>query len=281
MSKSKFPVIILLIIICGICAGTIGYFCSEYFYYRSEMQSLQELAYENNVSSEELDSSSDYTTTLTEYFGKGETSQKNAKKTSVVIPVDIKALQVTNPDIFAWIHIPDTAVNYPVAQHPTNDEYYLKHGPDGRTSSYGCPFIEICDQLPFLEFNTVIYGHNMNDGSMFAGLHKYEDKEFFDKHRTIYIYTADHIYTYKVYAAVMYSDNRIPYYFDDTVETDRTAFLESLKTDIVKERSYISNDITVSKDNNIITLSTCDKKLRNKRFLVVAKLTQIDGQDVK
>ena len=78
----------------------------------------------------------------------------------------------------------------------------------------------------------------------------------------------------------MYSDARIPYYFNDAVEADREAFLESLKTDIVSERSIISDDIEVDENNSIITLSTCDKKLRNNRFLVVAELTQIDGQDV-
>ncbi|MCR5556477.1 MAG: class B sortase [Butyrivibrio sp.] len=278
MSKRKFPIIALFIVVCGISAGTLGYFYSEYLHNRSEIQNLQEIAYEDSKVSHSIDSVIDDKSNLS----NNEKSEDFNKSTNnVEIPVDIKVLQETNPDILAWISIPDTVVDYPIAQHPMDDEYYLKHGPDGMYSSYGCPYIEICDEQPFVEFNTVIYGHNMKDGTMFASLHKYEDKDFFDDHREILIYTADHVYLYEVFAAVMYSDNRIPYYFDDAIVTDRKAFLDSLSTDIVEERSYISEDMDVTEDDSIITLSTCDKKLRDKRFLVVAKLTKIDGQDVE
>ncbi|WP_051197704.1 class B sortase [Butyrivibrio sp. MB2005] len=281
MSKKKYTVIALLIIVCGICAGIIGYYFSEFFRTRSEIQDLQEIAYENDGSSKKPNERPADNAVVTESPEKNEDSVSSNDENLNEIPVDIEALQETNPDILAWISIPDTVIDYPIVQHPNNDEYYLDHGPDGMYSSYGCPFIEICDQLPFEEFNTVVYGHNMNDGSMFAALHKYEDREFYDGHRDFYIYTADHIYLYTIFAAVMYSDARIPYYYDDAVETDRTAFLESLRTDIVEKRSYISDDLNVNKDSNIITLSTCDKKLRDNRFLIVAKLTQIDGQDVE
>ena len=273
MSKKKFPLIALFIVVCGISAGTIGYFYSEYLHHHSEMQNLQEIAYDDSTAFQSIDNSSDEVSQFQ--------NEESIIDSSVEIPVDIEALKDTNPDILAWINIPDTVIDYPIAQHPMDDEYYLKHGPDGMYSSYGCPYIEICDEQPFDEFNTVIYGHNMKDGTMFASLHKYEDQDFFDSHREIYIYTAEHIYLYEVFAAVMYSDARIPYYFDDAIITDRKDFLDSLKTDIVEERSYISEDMDVNEDDSIITLSTCDKKLRDNRFLVVAKLTEIDGQDVK
>ena len=193
--------------------------------------------------------------------------------------VNISELKETNPDIIAWITIPGTKVDYPIAQHPSDDEYYLKHGASGMYSSDGCPFIELCDSGSFLEFNTVVYGHNMNDGSMFASLHDFEDESFFSDHRELYIYTEDHLLTYKIFAAVMFDDRRIPYYFDDNLESDRTAFLQALSSDILADRSVVSNDVEVSEDNCIVTLSTCDRKLRDKRFLVVAVLTKIDGQE--
>ncbi len=195
--------------------------------------------------------------------------------------VDIKVLQETNPDILAWVTIPGTGVDHPVAQHPTDDEYYLKHGANGMYSSDGCPYIELSDSGSFMEFNTVIYGHNMNDGSMFASLHGFEDEQFFSEHRDLYITTAEHYLTYRIFAAVMFDDRRIPYYFDDTLESDRTAFLQALRNDIVADRSVLADDMEVSEDDCIVTLSTCDKKLRDKRFLVTAVLTGIDGQDVR
>ncbi len=203
-------------------------------------------------------------------------------ETQILEPsVDIISLRSANPDIDAWINVPGTVIDYPIAQHPTDDTYYLSHGPEGLKSSHGCPFIETCDDGTFQEFNTVVYGHNMNDGSMFAGLHKFEDSKFLKEHREITVTTADHVFTYRIFAAVMYSDAYIPYFFDDKIKADRTAFIKSLQTDIVKSRSIVLNDEKVTEADTIITLSTCDKKLRNKRFLVVGVLKKIDGVDVK
>ena len=115
---------------------------------------------------------------------------------------------------------------------------------------------------------------------MFGALHDYEDEDFFNDHRTIYIYTKDHTYTYTVFAAVMYSDAHIPYYYDDAIREDRDLFLQSLQNDIVKERSIYDNDMEVTSDSKIITLSTCDRKLRDNRFLVVAVMTQVDGRNI-
>jgi sortase B len=300
--NKKLSVFTLILAVAAVGAGAGGYYYSDYLRSSKEMEEIQALAYDSQNPAEEVsveasveastevlaDSSFEASSQITIEVASQDAanvidcnSESGQESAASQIPVDIKTLQKTNPDIKAWVSVPDTAINYPIAQHPTDDFYYLKHGPDGRSSSYGCPYIELCDVKPFAEFNTVVYGHNMNDGSMFAGLHKFEDKDFFDKHKKIYIYTSEHSYSYEVFAAVMYSDARIPYYYDDAKESDRTAFLKSLSTNIVAERSIVSDDIKkVSKDSKILTLSTCDKKLRDKRFIVVAKLTQIDGKDV-
>lgn len=195
--------------------------------------------------------------------------------------VDISGLQKANSDIFAWITVPGTVIDYPVVQHPTDDSYYLQHGPEGLKSSHGCPYIETCDSTSLQDYITVVYGHNMNDGSMFAGLHKYEDAKFLSVHREFTITTAEHVMTYRIFAAVMYSDAYIPYYYNDLVKDDRTAFLSSLNKDSVAKKSIILDDENVSADDHIMVLSTCDKILRNNRFLVVAVLKQIDGVNVK
>ena len=79
----------------------------------------------------------------------------------------------------------------------------------------------------------------------------------------------------------MYSDAHIPYYYDDNVIEDRDLFLQSLKQDIVKDRSIYDNSVEVTSNSKIITLSTCDKKLRNKRYLVVAVMTEMDGKTIQ
>lgn len=277
MKKKNLIVFFLVVSISAICAATVGYFVSDYFYSTEAMAAIQETAYDKT----EKATTAEVVIPQTKVPDAAASGSSSAAKKKVEIPIDFVALKKTNSDIIAWINIPGTNINYPIAQHPKNDSYYLKHGADGMSSSYGCLYVESCEKSPFLEFNTVVYGHNMNDGSMFAGLHLFEDKDFYDKHRSFYVYTPEHAFCYEIFAAVMYSDIRIPYYYNDLIESDRTAYLNSLSKDIVASRSIITKDYNVTEDNCIITLSTCDKKLRDNRFLVVAKLKQIDGQDVK
>jgi sortase B len=289
MKSQKYGKIETLLLILAVFLGITVYLITDKIHFKDEMSELQDAAYGSSSSDGEsgIESTVDVSTEITlasTYDASAISSSANTNSISNITNnsmfTDIKALQDVNPDIFAWIKVPGTNIDYPVVQHPTNDEFYLKHGADGMKSSYGCPFIEICDSKNLDDFNTIIYGHNMNDGSMFAGLHKFEDRKFFNDHRIVQICTANHVYSYEIFAAVMYSDVYIPYYYDDMVVSDRKAFLDSLKTDIVPKRSIISEDIKVSEKNKIITLSTCDKKLRNNRFIVAGVLRQIDGQDV-
>ena len=97
--------------------------------------------------------------------------------------VDFADLQEnTNGDIYAWIHIPDTKIDYPVLQHPTDNSYYLNHNLDGSRGYPGCIYTEDYNKKDFTDPNTVLYGHNMKNGTMFAGLHKYGDSEYLEEH---------------------------------------------------------------------------------------------------
>lgn len=277
----KYAILTFVVVVMAVCAGIVGYIVSDNLHSRESLEALQETAYSSTEYTIEETFAEPVTQASTASATKPEAKTANKDNNAAVAKnsVDISKLQKTNPDIFAWISIPGTVLDYPVAQHPTDDTYYLKHGADGLKSNHGCPFIEMNDSKKLDEFNTVFYGHNMNDGSMFAALHKYEDKDFADKHRQILVYTSEHVYSYKVFSAVMYSDTWIPGKYNDMLQSDRTAFLDSLKTDIVKNRSFNYDDIKVTEKNRIITLSTCDKKLRNNRFIVVAVLEKIDGRD--
>lgn len=285
MNIKRLCIFITSLIVLMICVGTTGYIIADSINSKDNIAKLQEIAYSNTEKSNNENgnlevTASATTETQTKEVEKSFSSGNANTSAKTLIPVDIAALQKTNRDIFAWVNIPGTTIDYPIAQHPKDDTYYLKHGANGMASKSGCPYIELSDSKTFMEFNTVIYGHNMNDGSMFGALHKYEDKTFSDQHRQINIYTAEHAFSYKVFAAVMYSDKWIPGTYNDKIESDRTAFLTSLKTESVKGRSFIYDDIEVTEDNIIVTFSTCDKKLRDNRFMVVAVLEKIDGKDV-
>ena len=95
--------------------------------------------------------------------------------------LDWASLYAENKDIYAWIYIPGTQVDYPVLQSTSDDTYYLNHNIDGSYGKPGCIYTEKINSKDFTNYNTVLYGHNMKNGEMFGCLHDYEDKTFFDE----------------------------------------------------------------------------------------------------
>lgn len=93
--------------------------------------------------------------------------------------IDFAELSSINPDIYAWIRIPDTQIDYPVLQREENDTYYLRHNSSGRYAFAGSIYTEEANSRDFKDPMTVLYGHNMRDGSMFQNLHFFEDETFF------------------------------------------------------------------------------------------------------
>ena len=185
------------------------------------------------------------------------------------IPIDFTALKKTNPDIYAWIEIPGTNVNYPIVQSAEDDSYYLNHTIDGKEGYPGSIYTEKINAKDFSDFNTVIYGHDMKNGSMFKDLHKFEDAAFFEEHDKVTIYTETEEKTYRIFAAVVYDDRHLMYSFDNENVEDRKAFLQSLK-ESRSMRNQFRSDVAVDGNSHIITLSTCIGGQPDKRFLVEA-----------
>ena len=185
------------------------------------------------------------------------------------IPIDFAVLKKANPDIYAWIEIPGTNVNYPIVQSAEDDSYYLNHTIDGKEGYPGSIYTEKINAKDFSDFNTVIYGHDMKDGSMFKDLHKFEDAAFFEGHDKVTIYTETEEKTYRIFAAVVYDDRHLMYSFDNENVEDRKAFLQSLK-ESRSMRNQFRSDVAVDENSHIITLSTCIGGQPDKRFLVEA-----------
>jgi sortase B len=201
-----------------------------------------------------------------------EKSIRLMKEAGIPVPdleVDIPNLQETvNPDIYAWIYVPGTKVNYPVLQHPTDDTHYLNYNLDGSKGYPGCIYSEKqYNSQDFWDANTVLYGHNMKNGTMFGSLHKYEDENFFYENRYIYVYTQERIFAYKIFAAYVHSNehllynhnfgnkNLFKYYFDG----------------IIAERNMhliMDEEVELTGEEHIITLSTCINGKPENRFLV-------------
>lgn len=188
----------------------------------------------------------------------------------VDIPIDFAGLQEMNPEIYAWIRIPGTEVDYPIVQRPEDDAYYLDHTIEGAEGPPGSIYTESLNKKDFTDKNTVIYGHNMKDNTMFGSLKDYKDSAYMDEHSEVYIYTPEHIFTYKIFAAVTYDSRHIMVAFDFAQDEQYQAYLDSL-SQVRNMASYINTDIPVTTADRIITMSTCNGN-NDQRFLVEAVL---------
>ncbi len=206
---------------------------------------------------------------------KDSENPEGQEKKSLDIPVDFEGLQEYNPDIYAWITIPGTEVDYPIVQHPDDNSYYLTHNTDGKESAEGAIYTESYNSKDFTDPNTVIYGHNMRNGSMFRSLHNYMDRSFFDENREVTIYMPDKILHYEIFAAYLYDSRHLmlSYDFDDSEVFAR--YLDEIKG-IRDMSSFVDTSIEVTAEDQIITLSTCYKGMDDRRYLVQAVLVSIE-----
>ena len=186
---------------------------------------------------------------------------------------EYQELYLQNNDMVGWIKIDDTKINYPVMQSKDNPNFYLKHGFNKKYTDYGCPYVqENCD-LEQPSDNIIIYGHNMNDGSMFSGLMKFMNENFWKAHKTITFDTLIEHHTYEiisVFKTVAYSDNSdsFKYYHFVNAETpdDFSAYISKCK-----DLSLYDTGVTAEYGDKLITLSTCEYSRNNGRLVVVAK----------
>ncbi len=178
-----------------------------------------------------------------------------------------------NNDMVGWIKVEDTNINYPVMQSIDEPNFYLKHKFDKTYSAYGCPYVqENCDvQKP--SDNIIIYGHHMNDGSMFTGLMKFTDKSFWENHKTIEFDTLTDQNQYEVIAVfktVVYTDSEDSFkYYEFTDAEYEEEFNEYVAK--CKELSLYDTGVTAEYGDKLISLSTCEYSHNNGRLVVVAK----------
>ena len=185
--------------------------------------------------------------------------------------LDWDLMKKTNGDIYAWIYIPGTNVDYPVVQHPEDNGYYLNHNLDGSDGYPGCIFTENYNTKDFKDKNTVIYGHDMNDGTMFDTLHDYGDEAFFQENRYVYIYLPEKVLVYDIFAAYESSAEHILSSHNFINDVRYQEYLDG----VFQMRSmgaHFREGVEVGVQNHIITLSTCVDLKPDNRYLVQGML---------
>lgn len=194
-------------------------------------------------------------------------------------PVDFASLMQTNDDIYAWIEIKDTNVNYPIVQSKTNDEFYLKHSAvDKSYIASGAIYTESCNALDFSDPITLVYGHNGYSDIMFTTLHKFESEKFFNEHEYFYIYMPGQKLTYQVISAFKYDDRHIMNSFDFYYEADLTEFQATVTDPPSSNMRNVRTalDVPIDKDSKIVVLSTCITGQKSNRYLVCGVLVKTE-----
>lgn len=191
-------------------------------------------------------------------------------------PIDFASLHKKNDEIYAWLKVPGTKVDYPVCQSPLADDFYLKH--DAYTKEYsasGAIYSQMLNTTSFKDRVTVIYGHNGYGDTFFTTLHNFENNEFFNSHKYFYIYTPNSKLTYQIVSAFKYDDRHLLNSFDMSNTNVFDHFLDIVQhpeSTNANVRTALDKDIT-NKDN-IVVLSTCITNQPSNRYLVCGVLVK-------
>ena len=284
-SKMKdFLLKLLAVIVAGICTGIAVFF--GWKVYQQEMmykkgddtyEMIEHLAQATPMTEEvpanrpEPSTFEPETTTPVSIIEDPEEPQ-NQEEPIPVAEIDFAALTAVNSDVVAWICCPDTVINYPVVLGGDN-EYYLTHLVDGTENGNGTLFIDWKNSRDFSDENTVVYGHHMQSGKMFACLVEYADQAFFDAHPIIYLVTPEAKYKIELFSGYTTT-------FDSSAYTLRFSssheYAEWLR-EIARKSDFKAN-MHLSTNDHIITLSTCAYSFYDARYVVHGRLTQVGGR---
>ena len=171
-------------------------------------------------------------------------------------PVDFGALATENSDIYAWIYLPGTDINFPVCQG-TDDSFYLTHNAAKQETELGAIFTERqFNNRDFQDRVTVIYGHNGFGDTMFTALHRFEHSDFFDASEKFYVYVPGHIYTYEVMSAFMTDDRHLMGKYNFQTDEGFAQFVSDMRNPNAIGAN--TRSLEVDADDKFVMLSTCN-----------------------
>ncbi len=196
-------------------------------------------------------------------------------------PIDFKSLKKQNDEIYAWIKVPGTKVDYPIVQSAASDTFYLKHSAlTKRWAASGAIYTEMVNAKDFDDRVTLIYGHNGYSDTMFTTLHSFEREDFFKEHSKFYIYTPKSKLTYRIVSAFKYDNRHIMNSFDfqdEAVFSDFLNMIQNPQSTVKNVRGKL--DEPLNRESKIVVLSTCIKNQKSNRYLVCGVLIKDEKTD--
>jgi len=189
---------------------------------------------------------------------------------NVILPeVDFGVLWEVNSNVVAWLILEGTPINYPVV-HGENNYHYLDYLFDGTRNRMGTLFVDSYNMPGFVDRNTIIYGHNMRNGSMFAALLNYRTQTFFDAHPWAFLITPEGNYVIQFFAGYA-TDVEAPSWRLEFA--DEAEFMEWIEES--RLRSDFESEVEVSASDRLVTLSTCFWTSDNARYVLVGRIVPI------
>lgn len=185
--------------------------------------------------------------------------------------VDFATARESNEDIVGWLYCEDTPINYPIVQAEDND-YYLHRLPDGTYNSSGTLFVDYRNNGDFSDLNTIVYGHNMKNDSMFGTLPNYKEQSYYEEHPVLWLLTPERDYKLEPIAGYVTQNDDEIY---SGVQSDEE--LLALVEDAVLQSNFFSS-VSLGENDRIVTLSTCSYEYENARYVLLARLTELKAK---
>lgn len=182
--------------------------------------------------------------------------------------IDFESLQAENEDICGWLEVPGLEISYPVVQGEDND-YYLKRTFRKESNGAGSIFMDMRNDRDLTDRNTIIYGHNMKNGSMFGKLKQYRDEEVLKDNPVFYYYTPEQTYQCQIISCrtVNAKESEYPVGFQDA-----DSYRDYLER--IAEKSWHRSPFHAKEGDRLMMLSTCTGS-KTERFVVQAKIIEL------
>lgn len=183
--------------------------------------------------------------------------------------VDFERLQAVNGDVAGWIYCEGTAISYPVLAGADNDAY-LHRNYEGGYSRAGSIFVEAANRRGFVDANTIIYGHHMKDGSMFAQLQDWLEQDFYEAHPVMWLLTPEQDYKVVLFSGYVESAYADTYSVFTGAGKKFSAYLDRCAA-----KSAFQADIELDQNGRYVVLSTCAYTFDNARYVLHGMLVPV------
>lgn len=196
---------------------------------------------------------------------------KSTDSESDRLVIDWEALLAQNDDVVGWIRCPGTVINYPIVQGEDN-EYYLEFLINGDWNAKGTPFVDIACPSPFKDYLTVVYGHRMRDGSMFASLLNYfSEATYYEQFPKLEIYTPDGDYDMEIVSGAKVDSHDMSVYRFGEYGADQNLEYANMVMAANRIVGY-NGDAQLDGTERLVLLSTCTPQSDNMRFVIWGRL---------